>query len=185
MTSAPTVTTLLRNWRSGDAEALDQLAPLIYDDLRRIAAKHLRAERSGHTLQATALVNEAFARLAEADLAFNDRAHFFAIAARTMRRILTDYGRARSSQKRGSGATPVTLHEDRVAARDSVDIVDLDEALQRLAVLDERKSDVVVLRYFGGMTSEEIAQALDISTATTDRDLRIAKAWLANELKDD
>ena len=185
MTSAPTVTTLLRDWRSGDAEALDQLTPMIYDDLRRIAARHLKSERSGHTLQATALVNEAFERLAGADLSFNDRAHFFALAARTMRRILTDYGRARRSQKRGSGAAPVTLHEDRVAALASTDIVDLDDALERLAAFDARKSDIVVLRFFGGMTSEETARALDISVATVDRDMRLAKAWLANELKDD
>ncbi len=182
--SAPTVTTLLRDWRSGDARALDRLTPLIYDDLRRIAARYLRSERAGHTLQATALVNESFARLSESKLSFQDRAHFFAIAARTMRHILTDYGRARRSQKRGGGIAPVTLHEERVAMP-STDIVDLDEALTRLAEIDERKADVLVLHFFGGMTYEETAEALDISPATVDRDLRLAKAWLANELKDD
>lgn len=185
MTSAPTVTTLLRDWRSGDADALNELTPLIYDDLRRIAARHLRSERSGHTLQATALVNEAFARLAEADVPFQDRAHFFAIAARTMRHILTDYGRARRSQKRGGGLSPVTLHEDRVAFGASTDIVDLDEALRKLAEIDERKSDILVLHFFGGLTYEETAEALKISAATVDRDLRLAKAWLANEFKND
>lgn len=185
MTSAPTVTTLLRDWRSGDADALGQLTPLIYDDLRRIAARHLRSERSGHTLQATALVNEAFVRLADGDLSFNDRAHFFAIAARTMRHILTDYGRARRSQKRGGGLSPVTLDEARVASGASVNIVDLDDALQNLAKFDERKSDILVLHFFGGMTYEETAEALKISVATVDRDLRLAKAWLANELEDD
>ncbi len=185
MSSSPTVTTLLRNWRSGDKDALDQLTPLIYDDLRRIAARHLRSERSGHTLQATALVNEAYARLVEADLEFQDRAHFLAIAARTMRHILTDYGRARRSQKRGGGISPVTLHEDLVADSNSTDIVDIDDALAKLADIDARKSDVLVLHFFGGMTFDEIAQALSISTATVDRDLRLAKAWLVNELKDD
>ena len=185
MTSIPTVTTLLERWRSGDAGALDQLTPMIYDDLRRIAAQHLRSERPGHTLQATALVNEAFARLAESDMAFQDRAHFLAIAARTMRHILTDFGRARRSQKRGGGVPPVTLVEDRVAAATSTDIVDLDDALQALAALDERKSDVLVLHYFGGMTYDEIAVAVGISAATVDRDLRLAKAWLANELTND
>ncbi len=182
--SSPTVTTLLRNWRSGDARALDELTPLIYDDLRRIAARYLRSERSGHTLQATALVNESFARLSESEPTFNDRAHFFAIAARTMRHILTDYGRARRSQKRGGGVAPITLQEERVALP-TTDIVDIDDALTKLAEIDERKADVLVLHFFGGMTYEETAEALDVSPATVDRDLRLAKAWLANELKND
>ena len=124
-------------------------------------------------------------RLAEADVSFQDRAHFFAIAARTMRRILTDYGRARRSQKRGGGVAPVTLHEEFVGAGKAADIVVLDEALDKLALIDERKSDVLVLHYFGGMTYDEIAEALDISAATVDRELRLAKAWLANEIADD
>ncbi len=182
--SASDVTTLLRNWRSGDARALDELTPLIYDDLRRIAARYLRSERSGHTLQATALVNESFARLSESEPSFNDRAHFFAIAARTMRHILTDYGRARRSQKRGGGIAPITLHEERVSLP-TTDIVDIDDALNKLAEIDERKADVLVLHFFGGMTYEETAEALSVSPATVDRDLRLAKAWLANELKND
>ena len=173
---------LLRDWRSGDEQALEQLTPLVYDHLRRIAARHLKSERPGHTLQATALVNEAFLRLAESDLSVNDRAHFFAVAARTMRRILTDYGRARRAQKRGGGAMPVTLHENAVAAGSNVDIVELDDALEKLATIDKRKSDIVVLSYFGGMTAAETAAALDVSTATVERDLSFAKAWLANEL---
>jgi len=184
MTSSPTASTLLRDWRTGDKAALDQLTPLIYDDLRRIAARHLRSERPGHTLQATALVNEAYARLAEADLTFQDRAHFFSVAARTMRRILTDYGRARRSQKRGSGASPVTLDEELVAASPNTDIVHIDDALTKLADIDARKSDILVLHFFGGMTYNETAEALNISAATVDRDLRLAKAWLANELKE-
>lgn len=185
MAASPTVTTLLRDWRAGDARALNVLTPIVYDDLRRIAARHLKSERRGHTLQATALVNEAFVRLADADVSFSDRAHFFAIAARTMRRILTDYGRARASQKRGGGVYALTLHDSRVADEPPIDIVDLDEALEKLSTIDERKSDILVLHYFGGMTYEETADALDLSPATVDRDLRFAKAWLANELKDD
>lgn len=180
-----TVTALLRDWRSGDAEALEELTPLVYDDLRRIAANRLRGERAGHTLQATALVNEAFVRLSEGKLAFQDRAHFFAIAARMMRRILTDYGRARNSAKRGGSASNLTLHEEQIAASSDVNITDLDEALEKLATVDERKSDILVLHYFGGMTYEETAEALEISPATVDRDLRFAKAWLANELRND
>lgn len=183
MTPASTVTTLLKSWRSGDEAALEELTPLIYNDLRRIAARHLRSERPEHTLQATALVNEAFAQIAEADVPFQDRAHFLAVAARMMRRILTDYGRARRSQKRGSGVPPLSLDEDRVANMPATDIVDLDEGLQALAKFDERKSDALVLHYFGGMTYDEIAEAMGISAATVDRDLRLAKAWLANELK--
>ncbi len=184
MTANPTVTTLLRSWRSGDAEALDRLTPLVYEELRRLAARQLRSERRGHTLQATALVNEAFANLAEADVPFADRAHFFALAARMMRRILTDYGRRRASQKRGGGQRAVTLDEDRVGTAVPIDIVELDDALERLAEIDARKSDALVLHYFGGMSYEETARALDISSATVDRDLRLAKAWLANELRD-
>ena len=185
MTPAPTVTTLLRQWRSGDAEALDQLTPMIYGDLRRIAARHLKSERPEHTLQATALVNEAFAQLADGDMQIQDRAHFLAIAARMMRHILTDYGRARRSLKRGGGVTPVTLEEDRVAGAPAADIVDIDDALQALSEVDERKADVLVLHYFGGMTYDEMAEALNVSAATVDRNLRLAKAWLANELKND
>lgn len=185
MSTTPTVTTLLRKWRSGDMAAMDELTPLIYDDLRRIAGRHLQTERSGHTLQATALVNEAFVRLADTDLEFQDRAHFLSIAARTMRRILTDYGRARRSQKRGAGQAAVTLHEDLVADGNKADIVDIDDALTKLAEIDTRKSDVLVLHFFGGMTFDETAEALSISAATVDRDLRFAKAWLANELKND
>lgn len=184
MSTSPTVTTLLRDWRSGDRGALDKLMPLIYDDLRRIAARHLQSERPGHTLQATALVNEAFVRLADAGLSFQDRAHFLSVAARSMRHILTDYGRARRSRKRGGGVAPVTLHEEAVADGTSTDIVDIDDALTKLADIDQRKSDILVLHFFGGMTFEETAEALNISAATVDRDLRLGKAWLANELKD-
>ncbi|MDJ0749155.1 MAG: sigma-70 family RNA polymerase sigma factor [Woeseiaceae bacterium] len=179
-----TVTTLLRDWRAGDAEALEELTPLVYDDLRRIAADRLRGERAGHTLQATALVNEAFLRLSEGELAVSDRAHFFAIAARMIRRILTDYARARGTIKRGGNVSHQTLEEDRVASAVDVDIVGLDDALCKLADFDQRKSDILELHYYGGMTYDEIAAALGVSPATVDRDLRFAKAWLAHELRD-
>lgn len=185
MTADHTVTTLLRDWRSGDPAALERLTPLVYDELRRLAARKLRSERKGHTLQATALVNEAFINLAEADLPFSDRAHFMAIAARMMHRILTDYGRRRASQKRGGGQRKLTLDEERVAGHSAIGIVELDDALQRLAAIDERKCDALVLHYFGGLSYRETAEALDISDATVHRDLRLGKAWLANELKDD
>lgn len=180
-----TVTLLLRDWRAGDAEALEELTPLVYEDLRRIAANRLRSERAGHTLQATALVNEAFLRLSEGQLAISDRAHFFAIAARMIRRILTDHARARGSAKRGGNLPHQTLHEERVGSSVDVQIVDLEDALGRLADLDQRKSDILELHYYGGMTYDEIAMALDISPATVDRDLRFAKAWLAHELRND
>lgn len=185
MTSGPTVVALLEEWRSGDTEALDELMPIVYEDLKRIAAHHLKSERSDHTLQPTALVNEAFVRLSGTDMTFEDRARFLAIAARTMRRILTDYGRARMSQKRGAGRRALTLHEEVLSAERPIDIVELDDAIERFGNIDERKSDILVLHYFGGMTHDEIAEALDISAATVDRELRFARAWLGNELKDD
>ena len=185
MAPATNVTTLLKEWRSGNPDALEQLTPLVYDDLRRIAARHLKSERPEHTLQATALVNEAFAKMVESDVEIEDRAHFLAIAARMMRHILTDYGRARRNAKRGGGISPVTLEEERVTDSTPTDIVDLDDALRELSRVDERKSDILVLHYFGGMTYDETASALGVSAATVDRELRLAKAWLANELNHD
>lgn len=185
MASAPNVTALLRDWRSGDDGALRDLTPLVYEELHRIAERYMRSERSGHTLQATALVNEAFVRMAEADIPWADRAHFFAIAARTMRRILTDYARSRLSAKRGSGAAAITLHEGLVPGADHNRLLEIDDALTRLGAIDERKSDILVLHFFGGLTYEETAEALKVSPATVDRDLRLAKAWLASELGHD
>ncbi len=162
---------------------MEQLVPLIYDELRALAAKRLRSERPDHTLQATALVHEAYARLVDADIDFQGRAHFFAVAAQTMRRVLVDHARARSRDKRGGGARPITLEDD-IAALDTRpdDLLDLDAAMNRLAERDPRKAQVVELHFFGGLTYAEIASAVDISEATVDRDLRMAKAWLATEL---
>lgn len=183
MTEARAVTRLLGEWRSGDREALDRLTPLVYDELRRLARRYLQKERSDHTLQATGLVNEAFIRLVDADIPWEDRAHFFAVAARMMRRILIDHAKARNSEKRG-GAVPKTRYEEGRIAEGTgpVDILEIDETLNRLAEIDERKADIVVLHFFGGLTYEETAEALGISPATVDRHLRLGKAWLLNEL---
>jgi RNA polymerase sigma factor (TIGR02999 family) len=179
------VTQLLASWRTGDDTALERLVPLVYDELHALAERHFAAERPGHTLQATALVHEAYLRLVDADLTLDDRAHFLALAARTMRRILVDHARGRRRHKRGGGQVAVTLDEAVAGGSEpNEDVVALDEALQRLAAVDERKARVVELHFFGGLNYDETARALDISPATVDRDLRLAKAWLIRELRD-
>ncbi len=159
--------------------------PLVYEELRRVAHRRLAGERTGHTLQTTALVHEAYGRLAEADLPWQDRAHFFALAARTMRRILVDYARSRLAEKRGGGAQAVPLDQLTVelsAGGEDAEILALHEALEALERQDPRKARVIEAHIFGGLTYEETAEALGISPATVDRDLRLAKAWLAREL---
>lgn len=181
------ITALLRDWRNGDGRALEALTPLVYDELRRIAAGYLRRERSGHTLQSTALVHEAYVRLVDADVGWQDRAHFFALAARTMRRILVDHAAARRAAKRGGDAVRVTLDVELVPqaeAEASTDLLALDAALKKLEALDPRHARIVELHFFGGLTYGEMSEALGISTSTLDRDLRLAKAWLASELAD-
>ena len=170
--SRDTPTRLLLDWGQGDEAALDQLMPLVYDELRRIAGRHLRSERRGHTLQATALVNEAYLRLFDQKRAqWRNRAQFFAVAARMMRRILVDHARRRSAKRRGP--TLVTLGDHELPApQKSADVVALDEALTRLAVFDSRKSRVVELRIFGGMTIEETAEVLGVSCGTVKNDYR-------------
>jgi RNA polymerase sigma-70 factor (ECF subfamily) len=179
------VTVLLRRWADGDERALDRLIPLVYDELRGVAHRRLRSEQTGHTLQTTALVHEAYARLAAADFSPNDRAHFFALAARTMRRILVDYVRARRAEKRGGGAQVVSFDDLTVevpGAESGAEILELHKALEKLEAQDVRKAKVVEAHIFGGLTYEDTARALGISPATVDRDLRLAKAWLAREL---
>jgi len=177
------VTRLLQQWRAGNQEALDQLMPIVYDELRRLAGRCLQSERSGHTLRATALVNEAYIRLIDADVGWQDRAHFFAVAARVVRRILVEYARSHTRQKRGGGEEMVPLDEAVIVGPEaSATVLELDEALQRLAVLDERKSEIIQLLFFGGLTYDETAAALNISPATVHRELTLAKAWLNREL---
>lgn len=182
--AATQVTALLKAWGNGNETALDELVPLVESELRRLARGYMSRERAGHMLQTTALVNEAYLRLVDAkEVRWNDRAHFFGIAARLMRRVLVDHARQRASQKRGAGVKPVSLDDALlVSEAPDVELLDLDRALQALAVVDERKARVVELRYFGGMTMEETADALEVSTETVKRDWRLAKLWLLDEL---
>jgi RNA polymerase sigma factor (TIGR02999 family) len=180
------VTQLLNDWRAGNGQALNKLMPVVHHSLQRLADKYMRGERASHTLQATALVNEAYLQLVDADVTWQNRAHFLAVAARIMRRILIDHARAKHRDKRGGDAIQVTLHDTRIGSDENEpDILDLEQVLQRLHELDPRKADVVELSFYGGMTYDEIGEALGISPATVDRELRFAKAWLLRELKGD
>ena len=178
------ITQLLNAWREGDLDARDRLVPVVYDELRRRAAAHLRRERSGHTLEPTALVHEVYLRLANQDRAdWQNRAQFFAVASQIMRRVLVDRARARRMAKRSGRWARVSLHED--AARTSpreVDVLDLDLALDELAAFDPRKARVAELRFFAGLSLEEIGLVLETSVATTMRDWQAARAWLFNRL---
>jgi len=180
------VTDLLTRWGDGDDAALAELAPLVYEELRRLAHRQMCGERPDHTLQTTALVNEAYLRLADQTrLDWQNRAHFFAVAARAMRRILVSYARSQRSKKRGGGALKVDLDEAAlVSPEESKEIVELQEALEKLATLDSRKAQVVELKYFGGLNYDEMAEVLKISPITVRRDWRFAKAWLYTELQD-
>jgi RNA polymerase sigma factor (TIGR02999 family) len=177
-------TALLLAWSRGDQAAFDELVPLIHDELHRIARRHMRLERAGHTLQATALVNEAYLRLIDVkQMKWQNRAHFLAMAARVMRRILVDSARARRFQKRGGGARVEPLDQERISVEEpSRDLVALDDALTALASIDPRKSRVVEMRFFGGLTNDETAEVLHVSAETVRRDWRLAKAWLLGEL---
>ena len=178
------ISQLLADWANHDPTAREQLVPIVYEELRRLAHHHMRGERAGHTLQTTALVNEVYLRLAGIDgLRWRDRAHFFAMAASLMRRVLVDYARQRGREKRGAGLSVVSLDENAVAARPAVDIVALDDALAALAAVDPQQSRVVELRFFAGLSVEETAEALGISPATVKRDWATAKLWLYNELR--
>jgi RNA polymerase sigma factor (TIGR02999 family) len=180
----PDVTQLLLAWGNGDSSALEQLVPIVYQELRRLAKHYMRQERPGHTLQATALVNEAYLRLIDLNrIQWQDRAHFFAVAAQTMRRILVEFARRRNRQKRGGCGQQVALDEAAAVSRDQgVDLVALNEALRGLAAVDARMSQVVELRFFGGLSIEETAEVLKISPETVMRDWRTAKVWLLREL---
>jgi RNA polymerase sigma factor (TIGR02999 family) len=180
------VTQLLEHWSHGDDAALAELTPLVYEELQRLAHRHMGGERPGHTLQTTALVNEAYLRLADlSNPSWQSRAHFFAVAARAMRQILVSYARSYRAQKRGGGAIKVELDEAAIVSPEqSKAIVDLHEALERLGTLDSRKARVVELKYFGGLNHGEIAEVMKISTVTVRRDWVFSKAWLYGELHD-
>lgn len=178
------VTQLLAAWSSGDREALEALTPVIEAELHRLARGYMAGERPGHVLQPTALVNEAYLRLADwKDIRWQNRAHFFAMAARTMRHVLVDMARSRDRDKRGGGQMHVSLSEaDQVPLARSADFIALDDALKALEAIDARKSRVVELRFFGGLSLEEVAHVLDVSVATVRRDWSLARAWLFREL---
>ena len=178
-------TELLLAWGRGDAQAFAQLVPLVHQELRRLARRQMAHERPDHTLQASALVNEAYLRLIDLkQMQWQNRAHFFAMSARVMRRILVDFARARRNDKRGGGAPKVTLDEALLPPVEAgQDLVALDDALQALAAVHPRKSEVVELRYFGGLSLEETAEALQVSVDTVKRDWRFAKLWLLREIK--
>jgi len=175
-------TQLLTDWRSGHPQALDRLTPLVYDELRGLARNYMRGERGGHTLQATAVVHEAFMRLIQANVALQDRTHFFALASRLMRRVLVDHAKSRSRIKRNAGVRehgPTEIHPLPVP---DFDVVELDDALESLLQLEPRLAQVIELHYFGGLTYEQIAVAAGMSTATVHRDIRLARAWLLSEI---
>ena len=178
------VTKLLQQWTVGGEDALDKLIPPVYAELRRLAASYLRRERRDHTLQATALVHEAFLRLVDQrDVRWQNRAHFFGIAAQLMRRILVDHARAHAASKRGDGARPVSLDDALVVAPAAdTDLLALDEALMHLAAVDPQQARIVELRFFGGLTIDETAEVLQVSPATVGRDWIMAKSWLYAEL---
>ena len=178
------ITELLAEWREGNQSALDQLYPLVYDELHRLARRYMSRERKGHTLQTTALINEAYVRLVDQkNVQWANRSHFFAISAQIMRRILIDHARRHAYAKRGGGARPVSLEEAATVVPDqSEGLLRLDEALKSLAEMDPRRSQVVELRYFGGLNNEEIAGVLHISENTVTRDWNMARAWLYQQL---
>jgi len=178
------ITDLLLAWNEGEPSALQQLAPLVDAELRRLARSYLRRERAGHTLQTTALINEAYVRLIDSRrVRWENRAHFYGLAARVMRQILVDFSRRRNYQKRGGGLHQITLVEAfAVEPGNDPDLLALDEALRELATVDQRKAQVVEMRFFGGLTEKEVALALNVSPETARRDWRLAKAWLLRRL---
>jgi RNA polymerase sigma factor (TIGR02999 family) len=184
--AAPDVTQLLSKWSSGDQAALDQLLPMVYGELHRLAAAYLRRERSNHTLQSTALVHEAFMRMVhQQDVQWKSRAHFFAICAQMIRRILVDYARSQHAEKRGSGAVKLALDEAMAVPQTpatDVDLLGLNDALDRLAEMDERQSRIVELRFFAGLSIEETAEVMHLSPASIKREWQTARAWLFREM---
>ncbi|HEV8482309.1 MAG TPA: sigma-70 family RNA polymerase sigma factor [Blastocatellia bacterium] len=178
-TSPKEVTQLLIAWSNGDHAALDKLIPLVYDELRRLARGYMRREKQGHTLQTSALIHEAYLRLVDQkNLQLQNRAQFFGFASQVMRRILVDHARSRSRIKRGGGAQMVSLAEQAVISNDVAEVIAVDDALKNLAEMDPRKAQIVEMKFFGGLTNEEIAEVLRVTTRTVEREWRKAKAWL-------
>ena len=175
-------TQLLTEWRSGHPQALDRLTPLVYEELRRLARGYMRGERGDHTLQATAVVHEAFLRLIQANVPLQDRTHFFSLASRLMRRVLVDHAKSKSRAKRNAGTRDLSPALQDEAPEHEFDVVALDDALESLAQLEPRLAQVIELYYFGGLTYDQLAAALGASTATVHRDIRLARAWLLNEI---
>lgn len=176
------ITQLLSDWQHGDQQAIDKLTPLVYDELHRIANRMMRSEKPNHTLQPTALIHEAYIRIADAKLDWQNRNHFFAIAAKLIRQILVDHARRTAAQKRGGNAVHVTLKED-VQEQTDVDIMQLNQALEDLEKIDPVKASIVEQRYFGGLNGKEIAEIRGVSIRTVQRELSFARAWLAHEMK--
>ena len=178
-----TVTQLLQDWRAGDDEAFEHLVPIVYQELHRLAHHYMRGERQRHELQTTALIHEAYLRLVDAELGWQNRQHFFAVAAGVMRRVLADHARRHNAAKRGSGNEPLPLDDNDVAAQPHWYLVALDDALKDLESFDPRKSRIVELRYFGGLSIDETAATLDLSRSSVDRELKMAKAWLHEQIR--
>ena len=178
------ITQLLKGWRAGDDDALNALTPLVYDQLKQLAARIFHGESAGHTLQPTALVNEAFEKLVDADIDWTDRNHFYALSARMMRRILVNHAKSKSAAKRGGGALRVTFHEAQANADpdNEAEILSLDSELNELGEFDDRKAKILELHYFAGLTYAELADVMDIAESTVHQDLRTGKAWLHNRL---
>lgn len=183
MADQQSITQLLNRWGTGDKDAEATLTPMVYDELQRVAKRLFRSEKVSHTLQPTALVHEAFVKLVDVDVTWQDRAHFFSLAARMMRRLLVNHANARNAAKRGGDAIKVTLNEAAVSGSNAdADLLDLEEALQQLTELDPRKAELIELQYFGGLSFREMEEVTGMSSSTLDRDLRMARAWLKDQL---
>lgn len=183
MSQSAAITQLLARWQGGEEAALNELLPLVYSELKKIAGREFRAQAPGHTLQPTALINEALLRLVDSDISWRDRCHFLAVMTTTIRWVLVDHARARQREKRGGEAVRVTLSGDIPGEEPAVDLLDLDAAMTALKSHDERKARIVELHYFGGLKYEEMATALGLSEATVHRELRFSRAWLKERLE--
>jgi RNA polymerase sigma factor (TIGR02999 family) len=179
----PNITHLLENWRNGDERALSELIPLVYDELRSVASRHMRRENPGHTLQTTALVHEVYVKMVDADVSWQNRVHFFAVAAKMVRRLLVDHAKTKRRLKRGGDAVHTSLDQAASITPEPADLLDVHDALTRLGEFDPKKSEIIELLFFGGLTQEESSEALGMPLRTLEREVRLAKAWLYRELR--